>query len=85
MPMTLSGSYRVERALELRDNLMNMLAKGHGVEVSFALLQEVDLSFFQVIHAARKSFGKKGVPFTLLGDLPQSLMPLAKRSGLAMG
>ncbi|MBF0285214.1 MAG: STAS domain-containing protein [Magnetococcales bacterium] len=83
MKITLEGQYTVERADELRQQLMAVMKEKEEVEISLAKVERADLTFFQLLHAAMKSRRQKGRSMKFSGDLPEALMFQARMCGLA--
>lgn len=84
MRIDFSGSCTVQRMEELqqtvRDAANDPAAK---VELGFAGVEDVDLSFFQLLHGVRRSFAAKGKDLIFLEDLPPALAPKARLCGFS--
>jgi len=73
----------VARAEELHATLLQALqAADEEVTLSFSDVQGVDLSFFQLLHAATRSFQAGGKRLVLGSDLPGELHRAAACTGL---
>ncbi|MBF0182281.1 MAG: STAS domain-containing protein [Magnetococcales bacterium] len=82
MKIELEGACTVERAAEIRTLLLGALAGHEKCEIGFARVTEVDLSFFQLLHAALHSFTRAGRTLTLKNDLDPQFATKASRAGL---
>jgi len=76
------GNCTVDRIGELREQLMEAMSRGESTRLSIREVQEADLAFFQLLHAARQSFAEHGVALELAADLPHRLAEAAQRTGL---
>ncbi|MFZ5810433.1 MAG: STAS domain-containing protein [Thermodesulfobacteriota bacterium] len=83
MRIDLDGECTVAVAGVLRDLFLDALARGEPTQVSFARIAGADLSFFELLLAAREAFARKGVDLELLPDLPGHLAFAAGWTGLA--
>ncbi|MBF0610530.1 MAG: STAS domain-containing protein [Magnetococcales bacterium] len=82
MEITLEGDFTIERADALHNRLQEALQQKQPVSLFFAGMGYADMSFFQIIHAARQSFANKRITLTLQPDLPQHLSHKATLCGL---
>lgn len=82
MDITYEGQCTVERVAEFKQQLLDAL-NGNDPEtrLSFAGVTEVDISFFQLLHAAGLSFEQGGKALTLRPDCPKELEFKARMSG----
>lgn len=81
MEMHLQGVVGIDQVNELRQNLLNALQTAKEVTLSFAKVEGVDLSFFQLLHAANRAFRNRGIVFKTLADLPRQFAFQAEVSG----
>jgi anti-anti-sigma regulatory factor len=77
----LEGSWTVERAGELKDLLTEAISTD-AVEVDFTGVDEVDLSFFQLLHATQKGCAHDGIAIRLLPTLNPAFKAQADWCGL---
>jgi len=83
MEIVFEGACRVDRFEELRERLMSGLKLQDGrVTCSMKAVTEADLSFFQLLHAAKKSYATAGVELMMLSYLPAALKARANLAGL---
>ncbi|QLA17616.1 STAS domain-containing protein [Desulfolutivibrio sulfoxidireducens] len=83
MRIDLDGDCTVAAARVLKDLFLDALARGEPTRVSFRGIDKADLSFFELLLAARQAFAQKGVELVLLPDLPGHLAFAADWMGLA--
>lgn len=82
--ISLHGDCLVNRATEFQQVLLHHLNSAEGrVEIDLAGTGRCDLSFFQLICAATRSFGKKKKSLLLRNALPASFLKQFKKSGFA--
>jgi hypothetical protein len=79
----LEGSWTVERAGELKDLLSQAVSSGEGVEVDFSAVEDADLSFYQLLHAAQKDCAKSGTAIRFLPSMDSGFLAHARWCGLA--
>jgi len=82
MDMEFTGACTIAQVDPLKAKLLGLLAGAGKLVVSFKGVTEVDLSFFLLLHAAKRSFLDKGKELVLLADLPARLAEKARWSGL---
>ncbi len=82
MKIEFEGELTVERAADIKQQLLDALLSGEPVELGFSKATEVDLTFFQLLHAAKKSFSEKQQTLTLKKDLPEPFAFKAQVSGM---
>ena len=83
MDLKLEGAYNVERANELRDVLLEALKAEGDISLSFAEVTEADLTFFNLLHALRKSCESEGKHVIMQADLPGGMAQRAAWTGFA--
>ena len=83
MRLALDGPCTVAEMAALKDRLLQALQRAEAVELSFKNVTRGDLSFFELLLAAKRAFDGKGVPLTLLPDMPPDLAFGAHWTGLA--
>lgn len=84
MNIELKGSCTIQRSEELLEMLREAVAgEADTVAVSFAAIEDADLSFFQLIEALRRSCQTMGKKLVLQKDLPAELASRAQYTGFA--
>ena len=73
----------IEEAGKIRTLLMEQLAEGDGLVLNLGSVDEVDLSFLQLLCAAHKSASNAGKKFALEGALSDALIRKAHEAGFA--
>jgi anti-anti-sigma regulatory factor len=79
---SLNGTWTVERAEELKELLLEIMETGE-VDLDFTGVEEADLTFFQLLHAAQKSCRKSGVSIRFLPSLSPLHETRARWTGLS--
>ncbi|WP_027184182.1 STAS domain-containing protein [Desulfovibrio inopinatus] len=82
MNIEFEGDLTVERAADIKQQLLDALSTGESVELGFSKAADADLTFFQLLHAAKKSFAARQQPLILKKDLPEHLAFKAQVSGM---
>jgi len=77
------GKCTIEAAGRIRTLLMERLAEPGGVLLNLSDVDEVDLSFLQLLCAAHKSASNSGKTFGLEGALSEPLIRKAREAGFA--
>ena len=81
--VTLAGDLTLPRAGEIREQLLSAL-EGEEVVLRFGGTGAVDLSFVQLLCAARRSASVRERRLTVAGDpVPRAVASLVRRAGLA--
>jgi anti-anti-sigma regulatory factor len=80
-----SGSLTLPRAEELRDNLLSALAQSRSVVIDVTEASEIDLSFIQLILAARTSVERRGGSLRLVSPADGALASTLRAAGLTGG
>ncbi len=83
MRIELDEDCTVARATALKERFLEALRRGEAAEVSLRGVAQADLSFFELLHAVRHGFERRGVGLVLLPDLPGHLARAAGWTGLA--
>jgi anti-anti-sigma regulatory factor len=73
----------IEEAGRIRALLMEQLAEKNGLVLNLSNVDEVDLSFLQLLCAAHKSASNAGKTFALEGALSEPLIRKAQEAGFA--
>ncbi|MEO5331131.1 MAG: STAS domain-containing protein [Magnetococcus sp. YQC-5] len=81
MKIVLEGACTVEKSEEIRQTLLRAVSDKNKTEISFANVESVDLSFFQILHAAVRSFARMGNTLILMNDLHPDFALKAERTG----
>lgn len=81
MDIDLHGPCTIAQSASLKEQLLAAMTGGKQTVLRFAGVEEVDLSFFQILHAATMSFQKQHVALVLSQDLPPRLADKARRCG----
>lgn len=77
MRIDLDGDCTVAAARVVKDLLRKALMGGEATQVSLRGVTRADLSFFELLRAARREFSQRGVELTFLSDLPEHLAQAA--------
>lgn len=83
MILTLSASCTVENAERIRQSLMEALARDPETTLDFRGVREVDMSFFQLLVSAQRSFARAGKPLTFTATLDPGVAKKARLAGIA--
>lgn len=78
----LDGLLTVASAEEIRDRLVEAVAQGRDVVVECTGAESCDLSFVQLLVAARKSAAAIGVELSLASPATGALLETLRRGGL---
>ncbi|TVM16884.1 hypothetical protein DPQ33_10750 [Oceanidesulfovibrio indonesiensis] len=81
--VALTGRLTIERAAEIKEMFAQALDAGDDVTVDLSRVEDADVTFLQVLWAAYKSAGQRGVRISLSGEIPEGLKEAAARAGLA--
>ncbi len=82
MNIILEGDCTVQRSAEILQQLRRALIEAQDVlTLSFARVEDADLSFFQLLEATRRSCEAAGKKLVLQADFPQRLGAYARRTG----
>lgn len=73
MEITFPEECTVEAMAGIQSTLLNALRQGGPATLSFRQVARADLSFFQLLHIAEKSFRQARQELTLLPDLSPGL------------
>ena len=73
MRIDLDGDCSVASAQAIKKLFLDALASGKPTQVGFLGVTRVDLSFFELLRAARSGFAAHGVALTFCADLPEGL------------
>jgi len=76
-----SGEMTLARAEEIRESLLGALLANRPVVVTCAATVEADVSFIQLLIAARASAARRGVSFTLAQPVGGPLRAALRRGG----
>ncbi|GAB6038753.1 hypothetical protein JCM15519_33120 [Fundidesulfovibrio butyratiphilus] len=82
MILRLSASCTVEDAEQLRQSLLEALARDAETTLDFHDVREVDMSFFQVLVSAQRSFARAGKPLTFTATLDPNVAKKARQAGI---
>ena len=81
MKLAFSGDCSVSEAGGVKARLMEALASSEPVEIGFAAVSALDMSFFELLHAAKKSFAEKNRKVAFQADLPEEFAQQAAWAG----
>ncbi|MBF0609907.1 MAG: STAS domain-containing protein [Magnetococcales bacterium] len=73
MEILLPAESTLETIAEIQNLLLQGLQRKEEVTISFRQVERADLSLFQLLLVAEKSYKSAGARFNLLPDLPASL------------
>jgi anti-anti-sigma regulatory factor len=83
MVVLLPESLIISQAAELKSLLLSALESGEPVELDGRMVKEVDLAGLQVLCAARRSAGARGIPLAFLaGGRSAALVDAIELAGL---
>lgn len=80
-----SGDMTVNRIEEIHDRLRAGLSAGGPMAVDCRAVAEADVSFIQLLIAARVSALRRGTAFTLIQPLAEPLRSALERGGFTAG
>ena len=83
MRLDFSGECCASQAQEIKERLLAALVSGEPVECHFSGMTAADMSFFELLHAAKKSFTEKGREIVFTPELHGELSREAAWSGWA--
>ena len=83
--VSLTGSLTIRTANSVRAQLLDAVAKGHAVTVDCSGADEVDLTFVQLLVAARASAGRAGGGLALTQPAGGALMAALRQGGFING
>lgn len=78
----LSGNLRIDQVAPYQQQLREALTADNRVELVLEEVEQVDLSFVQLVIAARKSAQRLGKSFQVTAELPDEVTVLLKHAGL---
>jgi len=82
MKIRLPENCTIEHARKLQQLLCDGLAADSAVDLDFRNVANVDLVFFQLLHAAEKTYAGYGKTLTMEPNLPTRFADAARRTGL---
>ncbi len=82
MDIAFTGPCTVDKAGTIHQSLLDALGRKERTTLSFKDVTEADLSFFQLVHSAVRTFAEEGLELALLADLPADLGHKAVLAGL---
>jgi hypothetical protein len=71
----------VESASDIHAALMQALEAGEALTLDFSAVREIDLTFFQLLTAAQRSFERARIPLQFTATLPPELADKARLAG----
>jgi anti-anti-sigma factor len=77
----LQGEIDIRSAAEFKQVLVDALAFPVGFEVDLGGATAVDITGLQLLCAAHREAGKRGVGMTLAGPLPERIAAIAREAG----
>lgn len=83
MKVDFAGDCSVSVAAEVKARLQEAYASSEPVEVGFAGVSALDMSFFELLHAAKKTFAENGRKIVFHSDLPEEFSQAAAWAGWA--
>jgi anti-anti-sigma regulatory factor len=75
------GELSVAQAEEVHDRFRAALADGRPIVVDCSAIEDADISFIQLLIAARTSARRRGVPFRLKQPVGESFLAVLRRCG----
>lgn len=82
MILTLSDSCTVENAERIRQSLLEALAGDPETTLDFHNVREVDMSFFQMLISAQRSFARAGKCLNFIAAREQNVAGKARLAGI---
>jgi hypothetical protein len=82
MELQFADSCVIDQAETMKQKLLKALESPGKTVLSFKGVTSADISFFMLIHAAKRSFAAKDKELVLTADLPVDLADKARWSGL---
>jgi anti-anti-sigma regulatory factor len=83
--LNLGATLNVEKAAALRGEIVDALASGESVSVSFSAVEELDLSCLQVLYAALASARSSGRDLHFVGSLSHRVAGRLRACGFLAG
>ena len=80
--LRLEGEVDVTCAAELKRMLIEAISSRQDVQVDFAHATDLDVTAIQLLWAANREAEKVGVPFAVVGDVPENILDAACEAGL---
>lgn len=77
----LEGEIDIRCAAELKQVLLDAMSCGTGVQVDLAKVAGVDITAIQLLWAAQREAGKRGLTFTVAGLVPGSIGEAVRDAG----
>ncbi|MFP4382972.1 MAG: STAS domain-containing protein [Spirochaetia bacterium] len=71
--LSYDGSVGIERAVKIKNDIMEMFKDHKIVTVNMSRIQKIDLSFIQILYAARREAGIRKKEFHISGTLSESV------------
>lgn len=81
MPMEFKPRCTVDSASDIHKELMQALEAGEALTLDFSAVREIDLTFFQLLAAAQRSFERATVPLHFTATLSPELAEKARLTG----
>jgi len=81
--LRLSGAWTVENAASLRRELLDLLATADVARLDLAGVDDLDATFFEMVHGACLSAARDAKPFSRTGPLSDAARRVALLSGFA--
>jgi ABC-type transporter Mla MlaB component len=81
--LRLSGAWTVEHAASLRRELLELLATADAARLDVAGVDNVDATFFEMVHGACVSAARDAKSFSRVGPLSDAARRTAALSGFA--
>lgn len=80
--LTVAGDLTAQNANELCEILLNMLAKGKPILLSFEQVTAMATSTIQIVYAAKKETEKAGQNFSVSWPKNESILDLLTKTGI---
>jgi anti-anti-sigma regulatory factor len=72
----------IEKARHMHEQLLEAVREEGEIRLNFENVQDVDLTFFQLLHAARKSCEALGISLVMEPSMPARFAAQARQTGL---
>ena len=77
----LEGAVDIGSAAELKELLVDALAPERELRVDLERLTRLDVTWVQLLHAADREARRLGVPFTISGNVPETVSVAMRAAG----
>ena len=81
--ITFGGALNIREAPRLHAEILAAMASGEALVIDVSGVTEADVSFVQLLLAARRSADAQGKPLTLKGPVLEAVRAVLRRGGFA--